>query len=70
MRMILRKADRCYEKSVKEGNWESSFNLWQDLDDFNRNRKHNQLSTIDVFEQQPWRKFYHTLPPDLWTPYK
>ena len=62
---ILRNVDRDYQKSIKEVNGASSFNLWQDLDHFNRNRKHNQLSTIGVYERQPWRKFYHTLPPDL-----
>ena len=42
---------------LKKAMGKSSFNLWRDLDDFNRNRKHNQLSTIKVYEWQPWWKF-------------
>ena len=53
VKRILRKADRCCEKSIKEGNGESSFNIWRDHDNFSRDRKHNQLLTIDLQKQQP-----------------
>ena len=53
MGRVLLKTDRCYEKSMKEANGENSFNEWRDLDDFNGNRKHNQISTIDVYRRQP-----------------